>query len=287
MILLTGATGKTGAVVAKTLAAKGLPLRAIVRDSNKAQFLQELGVELVQGSCDDKARLEQAMKGADKLLILLPNGPQQQAMESLLVEVAKAQQVKYVVKLSSMESRPEVDAQVPQMHLAIEQQIRDSGMDWCFVRPNFFMQNLLASAYTINHDNLFAYPSGKGKVAMTDCDDVGAFLAEVLSDAKHAGQSYEISGPELMDFDRAAEIFSQVLGREIRYVDIPAAEYQAILETVLVPWHATVVTELLVDIASDDYVHTTTTFEEVVGRPPRSLADFVKAHKAVFQGGQQ
>lgn len=87
-ILITGATGNIGGEVIKQLAAKNAPLRALVRDLNKAAGLSQQGVELVQGDFLHPETLLTALQGIEKAFIVTANDPRQVEMESNFVDAA-------------------------------------------------------------------------------------------------------------------------------------------------------------------------------------------------------
>jgi len=284
MILLTGATGKTGTTAAKTLLAKGVKFRVLSRNAEKAKWLSDAGAEVVVGDISDPAALSKALAGVSKALLTQPNTEHQLADEKRFVDQAKKAGVKHVVKMSSMESNPGTKMLVPALHVESETYIRASGLAWTMIRPNFFMQNFLANAGTIKSIGKFFMPCGQGKTGMSDARDVGEVVAAVMSGTGHENQSYDITGPQVLTFTQAAEIFSTVLGRKVEYVDMPPAEYRAILNKVLVgEWHINAVFELISEIAHGGLDTTTDTAKRILGREPTSLAQFITQHIGVFK----
>lgn len=229
MILLTGVTGKTGGAAAQALLGKGVPLRAIARNADKAAPLKAAGIELVVGDVSDPAVLAKALSGVDKALMIMPNGERQLELEKQFIDAAKKAGVKHLVKMSSMEAVADAKAPIPKIHYAAGQYLAASGLAWTLIKPNFFMQNFLGSAGTIKEQGKFFLPMGKGRTAMIDTRDIGAVVAEVLTGSGHAGQSYEVTGPELLSFYDVADRFSDVLGRKIEYVDMPMDAYKQVL----------------------------------------------------------
>jgi uncharacterized protein YbjT (DUF2867 family) len=284
MILLTGATGKTGSETAKALAAKGVRARALVRDPAKAAALREAGIELAVGDAADPASVQKALAGCERLLILLPNSQRQVELEKQLVDLARKAGLRHVVKMSSMEAVADARSPIPRGHWAAEEYIRASGLAWTMIKPNFFMQNFLASARSIRDGKSFSLPMGEGRTAMADARDIGAATAEALSGAGHEGRSYEITGPELLSFHQVAERFSKVLGTTIRYLPADRVAYLEILKKVLPnEWHANAVSELFREIAEGEAPHVTDTFRRLVGRAPISLEQFIRDHIALFR----
>lgn len=282
MILLTGATGKTGGEAARQLVKKGARLRALVRNADKAATLQAAGVELVVGDIGDAATVQRALKGVEKALLILPNGRQQQAHETQFTDLARTAGVKHLVKMSSMEAVARARTPIPQAHWAVEEHIRASGISWTMVKPNFFMQNLLASAGSIKAQRKFSLPMGNGTTGMLDIRDIGAVCTEVLTGQGHAGKSYEITGPEVLTFHDVAEQFSEVLGAKVEYVPMPMEQFRARMTTVLEPWHLNAVCELFREIAEIGLDHTTDTFRKLTGRDPIALTQFIRDNVALF-----
>jgi uncharacterized protein YbjT (DUF2867 family) len=285
MILLTGVTGKTGGAAANALIEKGVSIRVLVRDADKAAALKEAGVELIVGDMADRDVVAGALEGVEIAALILPNSKEQRDMELQFTDLAAAAGVKHFVKLSSLEARADAKTPIPMLHWAVEEHIRASGMDWTMIRPNFFMQNLLAAGASIKNEGKFALPMGDGIVVPMDCRDIGAVFAEVLSGGGHAGQSYEISGPEQMTFHDIAAQFSAVLGNPVEYVDAdPVAYRERIGPFLSSDWHADSVMELFGEIRQNALVPTVTdTFNTLVGRDPISFRQFVQDYIAVFK----
>jgi len=283
MILLTGVTGKTGGETARQLLQKGAKLRAIVRNEAKAAELKAAGVELVVGDVSDAETVKRALQGTEKAFLTLPNGRNQEAQEKQFTDLAVAAGIKHLVKMSSMEAVAHAKTPIPRGHWAVEEYIRGSGLDWTMVKPNFFMQNLLSSAASIKAQRRLSLPMGNGTTGMADIRDIGAVCAEVLTGQGHAGQSYEITGPEVLTFHDVADRFSEVLGVKIEYVPMPMEQFRERMKNVLEPWHLNAVCELFREIDEIGLDHTTDTFRTLLGREPISLRQFIRDHLASFR----
>jgi len=283
MILLTGATGKTGSATAIELSNLKVPFRALIRSEEKRDEIEALGGEVIIGSAENRETIDQAMIGIEKLLIILPNCENQLEMEMQLVDSAKAEGVKQIVYMSSVEADEECTSPIPKLHWDTEVYIKDSGLQWTMIKPNFYMQNFIGSAKTIVEQNKFFLPMSDGKTGMIDTRDVGKVIAKVLSEEGHEGQSYQITGPETLSFYNVAEKFSSVLKREVLYVDMPMDAYKNILSQFLTnQWHLDSVIDLFAGIAEGGIEYNTDTFEELIGTPPRSLEDFIEEHRNLY-----
>ncbi|MCS6947548.1 MAG: NmrA family NAD(P)-binding protein [Steroidobacteraceae bacterium] len=284
MIVVTGATGRTGASAALEVARRGLPVRALVRNADKAARLREAGVQLALGDVDDAAALAAALQGATKVLVCLPNGEQQLRRERAIVDAAVAAGVRHIVKISSVEALPTMHNPIHQTHWQSEQHIRATGVPWTMVRPTFYMQNFLLGAQTIKAQDRLVFPFGEhGAAALIDSRDAGWFAGYVLATDGHAQKSYDITSRDRLTFHEVAAVFSRVLGRKITYVPQDPAEFKAWLSKINPsPWHVDAVCGIFAEIAAGYAVNTTDTFRQVTGREPTSLEVFVREHAALF-----
>ena len=284
MILITGATGKTGSATAKSLGEKGETFRALIRNEEKKEGLESLGGEVVIGSIENTDVVNQSMQGVKTVLVLLPNSESQLALEKQLVDSAKQAGVERIVKMSSIEATPDATSPIPKLHLESEEYIKQSGLAWTMIKPNFYMQNLLASAGTIKDQGKIFLPMGDGKTGMIDTTDVGTVIAKVLSEDGHESMNHEITGPEILSFYEVAEIFSQVLGKQVDYVDVPMDAYKETLGQFLTnQWHLDAVIDLFKGIAEGGIEDKTNTFNELTGETPKSLSQFLAENSFIFK----
>ncbi|RZO96360.1 MAG: SDR family oxidoreductase [Gammaproteobacteria bacterium] len=284
MILLTGATGKTGSATAKALNEKGVTFRALIRNEEKRGDIESLGGEVVIGSIENKEAVDQSMVDVETALILLPNSENQLSLEKQLVDSAKQAGAKRVVKMSSIEATPDATSPIPKLHLESEEYIKQSGLSWTMIKPNFYMQNLLASAGTIKDQGKIFLPMGEGKTGMIDTTDVGKVLAKVLSEDGHESMNHEITGPEILSFNEVAEIFSKGLDKQVDYVDVPLAAYKETLGQFLTnQWHLDAVIDLFKGIADGGIEEKTDTYSELMGESPKSLSEFISENSFIFK----
>jgi uncharacterized protein YbjT (DUF2867 family) len=289
MILITGATGKTGGEVARQLAAAGVPFRALIRNPAKNAAIKALGAKVIIGDIADESILQRAFDGVEKAFLVLPNDEEQLTLEKKFTDAAVAAGVQHLVYLSSLESVPESENPITQNHVAAETYIRQSGeksgLTWTMIRPTFFMQLFEGMAPRIKETGKIVMPAGNGTVPATDLRDVGEVIVEILTcnSGEHANQSYDLTGPELLTFTEIADRFSAVLGREIEYVDQPIDDFKNILKKVgLSDWRIEAVGKELEAIAAGVVDHTTDMIENLLDRPPTSLAQFIEDKRDLF-----
>ncbi len=287
MILLTGITGTTGSLLLQELSGKGIPLRATVRNPDKVKDLSIPGLEIVTGDFEDSASIEAALDGVDKAFMMMSNSPNQLECEKRFIDAAVKCNTGHLVKLSASSSQKDTAALLKKFHAESEEYLANSGLTWTSVRPNYYMQNNFASAQTIVADDKIFLPMGKGRVGAIDVRDVATFLAAVLTGSGHESKTYYITGSEILSFADMASQMSEVLGREIQYIDIPPEEFSKVLLSFGVDeWYVGALCDLFYHTARDDGARVTETFTEVTGQAPISFRDFVRDHAQVFTAAE-
>ena len=282
MILITGASGRVGTAAVRALLRAGMPVRVFVRDPDKLKEAPP-ELEVCQGDLSDTRSVTRALQGISSALVVMGNHPDQATLERQFASLAAQAGVGHLVKVSSMEAASDARAVLPKNHYETEQYIAGLGLDWTFLRPNYYMQNMLMFAASIAQANRFALPLSCAKTAMIDARDVGEVAARVLSEAGHERQIYRLTGPKLLDFHEVAERMSAVLGRHVEYVEQTAEDFRAVLERVIPSrWQLDAVCELFGEIAAGSLEEQTSTVEHLLGRPPVDLETFLTQFKTAF-----
>ncbi len=282
MILVLGATGTTGGEVARQLIAAGERPRLLVRDPARAREF-EGRAEIVQGDLDDRASLTRALAGADHLY-LVSAGSEIAEAEGHVTDAAVESGVKHVVKLSVIGADQPV-LTLSKWHAASERQIMASGLQWTMLRPTNFMTNALQWAGSIKATGEFYQPTGDGRWAAIDPADIGAVAVRALTTPGHAGKAYTLTGPESLNAAGYAGILSKVLGRQVRFVDVPP---EAAREAILGAGIPRVYTDALLDLnavmkaGGTDVV--TSGVEDVLGRTPATFEAWARRNSAAFSG---
>ncbi len=283
MILLTGITGTCGKAVLKVLCRQNIPVRAMVRDMQKVKDLSMPGLSLVQGDLEDESSIENALQGVDRAFLLMANVEQQLANEKRFIDVAKRLGVGHVVKLSASGADAKSSSVSKRYHGEAEDYLAQSGIAYTHVRPNFFMQNMLNCAASVAAEDKFYLPMGTGRTGAIDVLDVADVVAATLTEAGHEGQTWYITGPELLSFNDMAEQMSEELGRAIHYVDMPAEEFSKQLRNWgSSDWYVDAVTDLFGLLAQDSAATVTDSYQQICARPPRTFRQFIQRHAQLF-----
>ena len=284
MILFTGLTGAVGTEIIKLLPEYGISARGLVRNLDKAEAIRQAGVEVVGGDLEDRECRERGFAGMRTAFLLMANSRQQLELEKSFVDAAVEAGVGHIVKMSA--NGADSTALLKRYHGDTEQYIRESGLRYTLIRPNFFMQNMLHIAGSIVAEDTFYMPMRDGQVGIIDVRDVARFILDVLTRPGHEDKTYEITGPELVSFHDIADQLSEVMGREIRYVDQPAAEFkQSLLQWVPDDWYVGTVSELFELIAQGSGALLNDEYTQVTGRAPTTLRRFFRDYSSSFEKG--
>lgn len=212
-LAVTGATGRVGGRVARTLAAAGLEQRLIVRDPARAPRLPHAEVAVSQYG--DATASQAALQGVDVLFMAsAAESADRVDQHRTFVEAAARAGVQHVVYLSFFNASPTATFTLARDHFHTEQFLRASGMAFTFLRDNLYADFVPFFAV----DGVLRGPAGDGRAAFVAIADVAACAGAVLRDpAAHAGRTYELSGPMALTMGEAAAVLADVTGRPARY----------------------------------------------------------------------
>ena len=156
--------------------------------------------------------------------------------------------------------------------------VQDSGLDWTFLRPNFFLQNFSEGFYThtIRARRTVEVPVGDAAVSFVDTRDIAAVAAVALTAEGHAGRGYPITGPAAVTFAEVAAALTAA-GHPVTYRDVtPAQTRAALVAAGIAADYADLLVGVYARAAAGDHATVTDAVERVTGRGPRDLATYVR-----------
>jgi uncharacterized protein YbjT (DUF2867 family) len=238
IILVTGATGKTGLATAAQLLALGFPVRALApRHDSRCEALKRAGAEIVIGSLEDIADLRAAMKGVQRAYFCPPLAPGALRRATNFAAAATESRLEVVVALSQWVA----DANHPAVH-AREKWLSDKVFQWApgfdvvTINPGFFADNYMAALEPIAHFGLMAMPLGEGLNAPPSNEDIARVIVGALTNpAPHVGRTYRPTGPKLLTPEEIAASFSKALGRKVKYQNAPIALFLKVAKSLGIP----------------------------------------------------
>jgi len=282
MILITGATGKVGGLLTPLLKERELKVRVLTRDRRRAEWLKSPGVEIVEGDLYKPETLLKPLKSVDKVFLLSPMTDRFAEGEKNLVDAAVKAGVKHIVKLSVFEANLR-DVLLARLHRESEKYIEQSGLDWTFLRPMYFMQNIAMYAPSILSDGKFYLPAEKAKISMIDTRDIAEVAAEVLTGKGHEHVGYDLSGPEILSFTDVAERLTRLLGKKIEYISPPKdVARKGMISSGVPVWLADAFIELFDGFIKGYGNRISDDVEKVLGRNPINFDRFLEDNRAWF-----
>ena len=215
---MTSAGGKTGRAVVKALAARGQAVRAFVHREEQVGAAMALGArEVIVGDMRDEVALRRAMGNAKAVYHICPNvSPDEIAIGNWVIAAARTAGVEHFIYHSVL--HPQTEAMPHHWNkLRVEERLFESGLPSTILQPTAYMQNILAGWKTIAEEGVWRIPYPvETQLSLVDLEDVAEAAAIVLTQAGHAGATYELVGTSPMTQVEVTEALSQKLGRPVR-----------------------------------------------------------------------
>lgn len=256
--LVLGGTGKTGRRVAQRLAQRGLPVRIGSR-AGEPPF-----------DWHDRATWAPALRGADAVYVAYqPDLAVPGAVDAIRTFAAQAV-VGGTRRLVLLSGRGDREAE------SAEKAMRGSGADWTILRASWFSQNF-SESFLLDavRGGEIALPAGRVPEPFVDIEDVADVAFAALTDDRHVGRLYELTGPRLLTFAQAVAEIGAASGRTLRYRQVPPDRYAASLERAgVAAEEAELVLYLFTTVLDGRNAMLTDGVQRVLGRAPRDFADY-------------
>ncbi len=230
--------------------------------------------------------MQAALTGTEAAFLVGVFGPDDAEHDRGLVEAARAAGVRRIVKLSGIGTGEPAVGPVGTWHVAGEQAVRDSGLEWTILRPSAFATNTLGWAASLRAGSPVPNTSGDGGQGVVDPRDVSEVAVAALLDPAHSQRTYTLTGPEVLTVPDAA-VLADILGRPVPVRDLSSAEAREYLLGLGFSDNfidASEISRAFVRNGGNEVV--TDDVREVLGRPARTYREWVVDHRAAFGGGE-
>lgn len=285
-ILIVGGTGTVGSELITLLLDKGIRPRVLLRPYRQLPEGIEDRVEVVRGDLADSESLSTALADVENVFLLSRDQPEQAELEENLVQVAEKMSVRRIIKSSAFAAGLQPPVGYGISHARVEQRLINSSLNWVIIRPYVFMQNFLEIADVISNRGIIPLPFGQANVAFIDARDVALTAQTLLLDDSSTSLIYELTGPESLSLAQCADIASGILAKPLSYRSPPfwLAGLMMRLQGVS-SWDVKMRKQLFSMVKNGGEEKTTTDFESVCGRKPRSFSNFIREHEKQFHVG--
>jgi uncharacterized protein YbjT (DUF2867 family) len=283
VILVIGATGNVGRELTRDLAVAGRPFRVLVRDPARAKDVPD-GAERVRADLGQPATLGPAFDGIDGVFLVVPGIGLEHTEHA--VAAAQAAGVSRIILISSVNVLGDPMPAMGRWHHEREELVRASGIPATILRPGGFMTNTLEWAATIRQGAYVLDPTGPGRFAPIDPADIAAVAALALSQDRHEGHAYVLTGDEVFTIAEQVAVIAATIARdiEIRETATPAEAVRARYPNGAPPALADAILEGFTLMRADTVGLRTDTVERLLGRKPGTFADWCLRNAAAFKG---
>ena len=281
MILVIGATGNVGREIVPQLLDLNQAVRVFVRDKRKVSHLANR-VEIALGDLQQPETIERALQGVDKVFLVLND--MRTLFAKNVVDAAKSGGVQHLVQLSTYNAEdPKVE--LDRWHHEKDQVVRDSGLNWTFLRPGQFMSNALQWVPMIKAQSTVFFPGGTTvKFGSIHPNDIAAVGAVALTEPGHENRAYQLSGPQLLTTPEQVEILARAIGKAIGYVEISEEQLGERIKKNGVPESiANALVEMFKKLREEPRDYLTNNVQQITKRPPRTFEEWCRENAAAFQ----
>jgi uncharacterized protein YbjT (DUF2867 family) len=270
-LAITGSTGHVGGMVATHM--RDLDPLLLVRDIDRAPD----GYRAVDASYSDSRRSRSALEGVDVLFMVSgAEAPDRREQHRTFILAAAQAGVGHIVYTSFFGADPNAVFTLGRDHADAEEAIRESGMEYTFLRDNFYSDLL---PFFADASGVIRGPAGDGRVSAVARADVADAAAAVLRQpAQHVGATYELTGPEALTLDEVAARGGAVLGKALTYQRETLAEaYGSRRQYSEEQWQLDAWVSTYTAIADGEVSRVTGDVLAVTGHAPRTIEEALRA----------
>ncbi len=274
--LVIGGTGNVGGAVVNELVRRGANVRVLARKPPENGKLPA-GVETAVGDLLNPNSVEQAMHGVDKMFLLNAVVADELTQALIAYGIGRRAGLKHVTYLSVFKVEQFRDVPHFASKLAVENAIREFGIPYTILRPGYYIQNdgMLKNALT--GPGIYPMPIGTAGICAVDTRDIAEAAAISLTQEGHEAQTYDLVGPTLISGPGNAATWSNLLGKEIKYVGHDFEQWEQQMRANIPGWQAFDLRMMFQGYFDRGFASTDTEVRRIttlLGHQPRSYQDF-------------
>jgi uncharacterized protein YbjT (DUF2867 family) len=277
-ILAIGGTGNVGSAVVKELVKRGADVRVLIRKKDAASTMPP-GLETVEGDLLDPVSVDKALEGVDKLYLLNAVVPDELTQGLIAYDLAKKRKIQHIVYHSVFRADHFKDVPHFASKLAIESALKEFDLPFTIIRPNYFFQNDENLKDPLTKAGLYPMPLGPNGVSAVDVRDIAETSAIALTSEGHEGKTYDLNGPDVLSGPLAAQIWTELLGKEVRYTGEDMDAFETQMRQRAPSWSAFDIRMMFQGYLERGFVAEAGDVEaltKLLGHPPRRYQDFAR-----------
>lgn len=233
---VTGASGQLGQLVLNELLEMVEPdeIVALARDPGDLADYANKGVNVRRADYDDRASLDAALSGVERLLLISSNAIGKRAQQHrAVIAAAERAGVRFIAYTSILDA-PNSPIDLAEGHRQTEAALAETGIAHSLLRNGWYNENFTAGLLDQIEAGVIPGSQGDGRISSASREDYAIAAAQVLANAD-GGEVLELAGDASWTMDDFAEEVSSQSGQDVRYQDMPPAEYAALLEASGIP----------------------------------------------------
>ena len=281
-----GATGRVGSEIVRGVLERGDGVTALVRDPEKARvvFGELEGLHIRSTRLDDPRDLSKAFDGIRRVFIAMGSIGNEGVVQRIAINVAAGiSSIEQVTRLAVLNTSANSLGINQRAHHSIDQFASSTGVPYSTIRPAIFSASLLAAAREVRASRTWTGLASSGRMALIDYRDAAEAGLRVLTDPALWDAHHDLTGPAPMSWPEALELLSAELGEPVTFRVAAERQFLERLTGAGVPAGEA---ELLITrewaILAGENDYTTGTFQQITGRPPRPVAEFLHDYRAEF-----
>lgn len=290
MVLVMGATGRTGGAAAAGFFRKMEPVRVLIRSEGRRQEMEDAGYEVVIGDLTRDSDVRRAMDGVDAVYHVAPqplDHPDPVALEleigRRVVDAAKDACVGHLIYLSVFGVDRKTGIPHFESKAAIEKWILDAGLAYTFLRPCSFMENFDRQKDEILSGTLTGAMMPSIPLSIVSVEDIGRAAAAAYT-WKKKNRAYDLVGPRGVTFTEVAAAFSLALGKPVTYRHLPARQWAEGAKAFMSPKFADDLAMMFERYNDGTFVGKPTAMREELGVEPTSIEGYAMQKVNIWKG---
>lgn len=277
LIFISGATGTIGKRLLKELQGKAR-IKAGSHNEEKIARLLQMGIEAVPFDFNHPGLMLEALQGVKTLFLLTGDTEIFDRQVQNALQAARQAGVQHVVRISTLGISNDPNDPCMLMHRKGEDHVRESGLNWTIIKPNYFMDNIIENQRNIilNY-NKFYGAAGTGRVSFISSWDIAACAAQILLEPeKHYSKTYRLTGPQALSFSDVAGLLSKLLERNIEFVNLrPEQHAEGLRANGMADWLIQSMVFLEICVRDGKFDKVTDDVSRILSRPPEHFESFL------------